>query len=221
MNEEIVAAATLHDGQPVRIIGKSLDSARLAMLMVHGRGASAADILGLADRLAVPDFAYIAPEAAHNTWYPNRFLAPLESNEPWLTSALKAVGRALALIEQAGIPDERIMLLGFSQGACLTLEFTARNARRYGGVVGLTGALIGPADLPRLYEGSLAGTPVFLGCGEVDVHVSKDRVEESAAVLRRLGGAVTERYYPNLDHSVNDDEIGTVRSMMRSLLDHP
>ena len=213
-----LAAGTLHRGQPIRTAGEPLRSAHLAMLMMHGRGARAADILTLVDRLSQPGFAYLAPEAASNTWYPNRFLAPLESNEPWLSSALELAAQTLAQINQAGIPNERVMLLGFSQGACLTLEFAARNATRYGGIVGLTGALIGPEDMRRAYPGSLEGTPVFLGCSDVDIHVSKERVEDSADILRSLGGEVTERFYPNLDHSVNNDEIEFVRGMMRNLL---
>jgi predicted esterase len=207
-----------HQGQPIRTSGEPLDRAQAAMLMVHGRGAQAEDILSLADQFAQPGFSYLAPQAAGNTWYPNRFLEPLPSNEPWLSSALAFVGDVLGKIIQGGIPPERIMLLGFSQGACLTLEFGARNARRYGGLVGLSGALIGPDDTPRDYKGSLAGTPVFLGCSDVDFHVPKERVQQSAEVLRQLGGVVTERLYPNLDHSVNQDEIDFVRGLMQSLI---
>ncbi len=213
-----ISAETLHQGQPIRTAGQSLKTARAAMLMVHGRGAHAEDILTLADRLAQPGFAYLAPQAANNTWYPNRFLAPLETNEPWLTSALQLLGRTLAEILEAGIPYERVMLLGFSQGACLTLEFAARNARRFGGVAGLTGGLIGPEVKPKGYSGSLAGTPVFLGCSDADIHIPRQRVEETARVLQALGGEVTERLYANLDHSVNDDEIDFVRGMMRRVL---
>jgi predicted esterase len=219
MMDDNIASGRLHEGQPIRTAGEPLKTARGAMLMLHGRGASAQDILTLADRLGESGFAYVAPQAAGNTWYPNRFLAPLADNEPWLTSALRLVGETLARIRAAGLPDERIMLLGFSQGACLTLEFAARNAARYGGVVGLTGALIGPEDTPRRYEGTLGGTPVFLGCSDVDIHVAMQRVQATAEVLRRLGGEVAEHYYPNLDHSVNDDEIDFVRGMMRRLLD--
>ncbi len=208
----------LHQGQPVRTAGETIGRARAAMLMMHGRGARAEDILTLTGRLAQPGFAYFAPQAAANTWYPNRFLAPLSSNEPWLSSALEFVGKALTDIIGAGIPAERVILLGFSQGACLTLEFAARNAKRYGGLVGLTGALIGPEDTPRRYGGSLAGTPVFLGCSDADIHVAKEQVEESARVLQGLGGEVTQRFYPNLDHSVNEDEIDFVRGMMQRLL---
>jgi len=207
-----------HQGQPVRTACEPLDQARAAMLMVHGRGARAEDILSLADELAQPGFAYLAPQAAENTWYPNRFTAPISSNEPWLSSALAFVGDVFNQIREAGILPERIMLLGFSQGACLTLEFAARNARRYGGIIGLSGALIGPDDTPRDYSGSLAGTPVFLGCSDVDFHVPRERVDQTAEVLRRLSGVVTERLYPNMDHSVNQDEIDFVRGMLQTLL---
>jgi phospholipase/carboxylesterase len=207
-----------HQGQPVRTAGEPFDRAQAALLMVHGRGASAEDILTLADELKQTGFAYFAPQAAGNTWYPSRFLVPLAENEPWLSSALAFVGDVFAEIVRAGIPPERVMLLGFSQGACLTLEFAARNAQRYGGIVGLSGALIGPDDTPRDYQGSLAGTPVFLGCSDVDFHVPKERVDQTAEVLRKLGGEVTERLYPNMDHSVNQDELEFVRGMMQSLL---
>jgi predicted esterase len=185
--------------------------------MIHGRGARAEDILSLADQLDQPGFVYFAPQAAENTWYPQRFLAPIEENEPWLSSALALVSEAFVTIQNAGIPAERTLLLGFSQGACLTLEFTARNARRYGGVVGLTGALIGPDGTARNYAGSLAGTPVFLGCSDIDLHVPKERVDETAAVLRSLEGNVTQRLYPGMGHVVNDDELEFVRDMMRAV----
>jgi len=207
-----------HGEQTVRMAGEPLDQAKAAMLMVHGRGATAEDILSLAGELNQPGFAYLAPQAAGNTWYPNRFLVPLSENEPWLSSALSFVQDVYAQIVNAGIPHERIMLLGFSQGACLTLEFAARNARRYGGIVGLSGALIGPDDTPRDYKGTLEGTPVFLGCSDVDFHVPKERVDQTAEVFRRLGGNVTERLYPDMDHSVNQDEIDFVRGMMESVL---
>lgn len=209
----------LHEGQALRTAGEPLERARAALLMIHGRGARAEDILALADPLNGNGFAYLAPQAAGNTWYPNRFLAPIAENEPWLTSALSAVGNALAHITRAGIPPQRIILLGFSQGACLALEFAARHARRYGGLVGLSGALIGPEDTPRHYSGSLAKTPVFLGCSDVDFHVPKERVDQSAQVLEYLGGVVTERLYPHMEHTINQDEIDFVKNMMRAL--HP
>ena len=207
-----------HQGQPIRMAGEPISRAQAALLMVHGRGASAEDILSLANELDQPGFAYLAPQAAENTWYPNRFLVPLAENEPWLSSALGFVADVFDEIIDAGIRPERIMLLGFSQGACLTLEFAARNARRYGGIVGLSGALIGPEDAPRDYAGSLSGTPIFLGCSDVDPHVPRERVDQAAEVLGRLGGEVTKRFYPNMDHSVNQDEINGVRGMMQALL---
>lgn len=210
--------ASLHSGQPVLAAGESIYRALAAMLMIHGRGARAEDILSLADQFAQPGFAYLAPQATGNTWYPNRFLVPLEENEPWLSSALELVGDLIGQIVAAGIPAEPTILLGFSQGACLTLEFAARNARRYGGVVGLSGALIGPDDTLRDYPGSLAGTLVFLGCSDVDFHVPRQRVDETAAVMREMGGNVTERLYPNMDHTINQDEIDFVRSMMEQLV---
>lgn len=218
MTESTSLPENPHHGQPVRKAGEPLNIARAAMLMVHGRGARAEDILAIANQLNQSGFAYLAPQAAQNTWYTNRFLVPLADNEPWLSSAMAFVANTLTQIIDVGIPSERIILLGFSQGACLTLEFAARNARRYGGIVGLSGALIGPDDTPRDYAGSLAGTPVFLGCSDVDFHVPKERVDETAQVLRKLGGEVSERLYPNLDHSVNQDEIEFVRGMMQAVI---
>ena len=209
---------SLHRGQPVLSAGESLSRARASMIMIHGRGARAEDILSLADQFTQPGFAYLAPQATGNTWYPNRFLAPLEDNEPWLSSALELVGNVMGQIVAAGISAERTILLGFSQGACLTLEWAARNARRYGGIVGLSGALIGPDGTSRDYPGSLAGTPVFLGCSDVDFHVPKERVNETAEVMRKMGGKVTERLYPNLGHTINQDEIDFVRGIMNSVL---
>ena len=176
-----------HQGQPVYAQGAALDHAQAALVMAHGRGASAEDMLLLAEKLERPGFAFLAPQAANNHWYPNRFSASLESNEPWLTSALQSYGEVIAQAEAAGIPAERILLLGFSQGACLALEYAARNPRRYGGVAGLAGSLIGPADTPRDYPGSLDGTPVFLGCSDDDPFIPKERVLDSAGVLERPG----------------------------------
>jgi predicted esterase len=218
MTEAANLSPNPHQGQTVRMAGEPMDKAQAAMLMLHGRGASAEDILTLAKELDQRGFTYLAPQAAGKTWYPNRFLVPLEENEPWLSSALTFLGDVFSEVINAGIPPERVMLFGFSQGACLTLEFAARNARRYGGIVGLSGALIGPEETPRDYNGSLGGTPVFLGCSDIDFHVPKERVDQTAEVLQKLGGTVTERLYPNLDHSVNRDEIDFVRGMMQMLL---
>ena len=205
-------------GQLIRSAGEPLEHARAAMLLMHGRGAQAEDILSLAAQFSLPGFSYLAPQALGNTWYPNRFLDPLASNEPWLTSDLYMMSDLLDKIVKAGIPYERVIILGFSQGACLALEFAARNARRYGGLVGLSGALIGPDGTQRNYQGSLSGTPVFLGCSDVDFHVPKERVDQAADLLRHLGGVVTERIYPGLDHTVNQDEIDFVRGMLRALI---
>jgi predicted esterase len=206
-----------HGGQPVRMMGEPLATARAALFKVHGRGATAEDILSLTEELDGPRFAYLAPQAAGHQWYPNSFLAPIASNEPGLSSGLAVLAALLEQIAAAGIPPERTLLLGFSQGACLTLEFVARHARRYGGVAGLSGGLIGPDGTPRDYAGSLAGTPVFLGCSDMDFHIPKERVEESAVVLRRLGGLVTARLYPQMGHTINMDEIGAVQEQMAAL----
>jgi phospholipase/carboxylesterase len=206
-----------HGRAEVAISGEPLAQARAAMVMVHGRGASAEDILGLRHELPGRGFAFLAPQAVDHTWYPESFLAPIEDNEPWLSSALAALGRVVAHLETAGIPSTRIILLGFSQGACLTLEWAARNARRFAGVVGLSGGLIGPAGTPRDYPGSLSDTPVFLGCSDVDPHVPLWRVEETDEVLSRLGGAVTTRIYSGMGHTVNRDELEHVARIMTSL----
>ncbi|HEX8218037.1 MAG TPA: dienelactone hydrolase family protein [Chloroflexia bacterium] len=186
------------------------------MIMVHGRGASAESILTLAAEFQRPGLAYVAPQAAGGTWYPYPFLAPMDTNEPWLSSALLALERTLALVSQH-VPAERVIWLGFSQGACLATEFVARNARRYGGVVGLSGGLIGPPGTPRDYAGSLDGTPVFLGCSDRDPHIPAERVEESAEVFRRLGGAVTARLYPGMGHTVNADEVAFVQGIIDAM----
>lgn len=184
------------------------------MVMVHGRGATAESILTLVPALDAESFAYLAPQASDNTWYPNSFLAPIQSNEPGISSGLQAIADVIAAVRAAGIPYERIMLLGFSQGACLSVEFSARNARRYGGVACLSGGLIGPEGTPRDYFGDFASTPVFLGCSDVDSHVPAVRVRESASVLEWMGARVATRLYPGMGHLVNQDEITAVRAMM-------
>ena len=190
-----------------------MDKAGAAMILVHGRGASAADIMTLGAELTQPGFAYLAPQAAGSAWYPLPFTAPMEDNEPYLSSALEVLTSLLASVEKS-IPADRVILLGFSQGACLTLEFAARNARRYGGVVGLSGGLIGPDGTARDYPGDFEGTPAFLGCSDVDPHIRKDRVLEAADVLKRMGGLVTLRLYPQMGHTVNDDELQEVRKIV-------
>lgn len=203
-----------HQGQPVRAAGVPLSKARGAMVMLHGRGASADSILTLAPELDAVDFAYLAPQAGGNSWWPLSFLAPIPANEPGISSAMQAVADVLQQIAGAGIPPERTLLLGFSQGACLAAEFAARNARRRGGVAVLSGGLIGPDGTPRDYSGSLQDTPIFLGCSDVDPHIPADRVHLSADVLGRLGAQVTMRLYSGMGHSINEDEIAAVRKMM-------
>lgn len=206
-----------HQNQPVLHAGEPLQAARAAMLMIHGRGATAESILELTSQFTASGFAYLAPQAAHNSWYPNSFLAPIASNEPGLSSGLSVIQFLLTQITTAGIPLERAIILGFSQGACLSLEFVARHAQRYGGVAGLSGGLIGPDDTPRNYTGSLAGTPIFLGCSDIDPHIPRQRVQLSAEVLERLGGNVTMRLYPHMGHTVNWDEIRFIQDMMDAL----
>ncbi|GAC1350878.1 MAG: dienelactone hydrolase family protein [Ktedonobacteraceae bacterium] len=207
-----------HQGQPMLTAGESLEKAKAAMVMVHGRGASAEDIIALASEFKQPGFAYIAPQAAQHSWYPNSFLAPIPSNEPGLSSGLAVIASIFSRLAGAGITPERTILLGFSQGACLSMEYAARNARRYGGLAGLSGGLIGPDGTPRNYAGSLQGTPVFLGCSDVDPHIPRQRVELTAEVLEQLGGNVTTRLYPNMGHTVTRDEIRSVQEMMATLL---
>lgn len=210
-----------HQNQPILRGGVSLEEAQAAVIMLHGRGASARDILSLAQELPQEGFCFLAPEAADSTWYPYRFMEPLERNEPYLSSALNFVNRVLNFVLVANIPREKIILLGFSQGACLATEFAARTATRYGGIVGLSGGLIGPDDTPRDYPGNFDHTPVFLGCSDIDPHIPKERVMETRDVLQRMGADVTMRLYPNMDHTVNADELKFVRSMMENLLPSP
>lgn len=210
-----------HAHQPVYTTGAPLENAIAAMVMVHGRGADAESILTFANEFKQARVAYFAPQAAQHTWYPNRFIAPAASNEPWLTSALGQLAAVLGHIAAAGIPPERTCLLGFSQGGCLALEFAARYPRRYAGVFGLSAALIENGDQPRDYPGTLAGTPVFLGCGEVDAHIPAERVTRSGAIFQGLEAEVTVRLYPGLGHTVNEDEIRFIKDLLDQLTAPP
>jgi len=203
-----------HADQPVLEMGPRPSAARLAAILLHGRGASAEDMLALASELRTADVAYLAPQAAGNSWYPHSFLTAIDLNEPWLTSALGRVTALIGSLEVQGITSERIAIMGFSQGGCLTLEFAARHARRYGAVIGLSGGLIGPPGTRRDYAGSLDGTPVFLGCSDIDAHIPVERVHESTTALRRLGAIVDERIYRGMGHTVNVDEIKAVRELL-------
>ncbi len=208
-----------HKGQSLLRAGAPLAKARAALILIHGRGATADDILGLGEEACegIEGVALLAPQAAGNTWYPQRFLAPLAENEPFLGSALGVVAGLVADIARAGLAPERVMLIGFSQGACLSLEFAARNPRLYGAVVGLSGALIGPPGSPRPKQGSLAGTPVYLGCSDRDAHIPLASVEESAGILAGMGARVTKSIFPGMGHTVNAEELSAVQGLVRGL----
>ncbi|MBA3949663.1 MAG: dienelactone hydrolase family protein [Acidobacteria bacterium] len=203
-----------HADEPVLRAGPALAQARLAAIMVHGRGAGADDMLGLAAQLRIEDVAFLAPQAADYAWYPHRFMEPIDSNEPWLPSALEKIESLVAASADAGIGAERVVLIGFSQGACLASEFAARHARRYAAVIALSGGVIGPAGTPRDYAGSFDGTPAFFGCSDIDPHIPVDRVRESAEIYRRMGASVDERIYPRMGHTVNRDELDAVRALL-------
>ena len=204
-----------HQDQPVYQTGVKLDQAQSAMILIHGRGATAQDILTLTSELEAPDFAFLAPQADGYTWYPYRFLEPVERNEPGISSGLQVIGDLIEQLNDHDIPTEHIFLLGFSQGACLALEYAARHPQRYGGIIGLSGGLIGPQISPEDYSGSLKQTPVFLGCSDVDPHIPRERVEESATIFRKLVGQVTLRLYPGMGHTVNQDEIDIIQQIVR------
>ncbi len=205
-----------HGGSEEVRFGPSLEEAESAVVLIHGRGDSSRGILALAPELQAPRTTFLAPQAEDFSWYPHNFLTEIELNEPWLSSALDRVQASITTVA-AVIPEKRIVLMGFSQGACLALEFAVRNARRYGALIAFSGGLIGPDGTSRDYSGSLEGTPVFLGCSDVDAHIPVGRVHESAHVLDGLGGEVEERIYPGMGHTINGDEIAWASSMLTSI----
>ncbi len=214
-----------HADQPTIHAGARLGKAHALVIMLHGRGSTARDIMGLA-RDVLPTnadyaarLAFLAPQAAGNTWYPQRFIAPISENEPWLTSALHAVGHTVDSAVTVGIPTERIVLLGFSQGACLALEYAARFPHRFGGVVGLSGALIENGDRPRTYSGSLLGTPLYLASGDADDHIPPERIDRSARIFTAMGAVVKRDIYPGMGHTVNAEEMAYIRAMVSLLLE--
>jgi predicted esterase len=207
-------AADPHAGQPIVTAGVPRHAATAAMILVHGRNAAPRNILELATPLAHPAVSYLAPAAAGNAWYPLSFLAPREQNEPGLSSALGVLRRLVDDLEADGIPRSRLVLLGFSQGACLAAEFVFRHPGRYGGLVVFSGGLIGPPGTSWDEPGDFAGTPAFFGCSDVDAHVPRWRVDESAAVFTRMGAATDLRIYPGMAHLVNDDEIAAARAVL-------
>ncbi|QZP38772.1 alpha/beta hydrolase [Halobaculum magnesiiphilum] len=205
-----------HGGQPVRHAGADLADANAAVVMVHGRGATARSILGMAGEFGTDSVAYLAPAAARNTWYPHSFMEETTRNQPYLDSALAFVGRVVDAAADA-VGREKVLLLGFSQGACLSSEWLARNADRFGGLVAFSGGLIGPEGTPREYDGDLDGTPAFLGCSDVDPHIPLERVKETTEVLEGLGADVDERIYEGMGHGVNEDELNAAKGMVTSL----
>jgi predicted esterase len=193
--------------------GPAPAAARLTVIFVHGRGGAADDMLGLADAIGLGDVAYVAPEAPGRTWYPLSFLAPLESNEPYLSAALETLRTAIGQLP-SDIQTDRIAMMGFSQGACLGLEYAARHAAKYAAIIGFSGGLIGPPGTRRDYAGDFAGTPVFLGCSDVDSHIPLERVHETATVFRAMDARVDERIYTGMWHTIVHDELAAARALL-------
>ncbi len=206
----------IHGHQTVLHSGTPLEAANAVMILLHGRGDTSQGIMGLSQEFALSDFAFLAPQAANNTWYPYRFIEPTSRNEPFLTSAIQTVGNILELT-QKHVPLERTFLVGFSQGACLVLEAAARHGEKFGGVIAFSGGLIGDTLEAETYN-NLAQTPIFLGCSDVDAHIPKTRVQESAALLERLNANVTMRLYSNFGHSINTDELEQARALIKTSL---
>ncbi len=187
--------------------GISIEKATKALIMIHGRGANAEDILSLTNYLTVKDFVLIAPQATNNSWYPYSFIAPVAQNEPWLSSALDVLKEIVTDLNQQGFSNENIYFFGFSQGACLSLEFTARNAAKYGGIIAFSGGLIGDKIHPENYKGNFTGTPVFIGSSNPDFHIPVERVYASANIMKDRGADVTEKLYNNMGHTINEEEL--------------
>ncbi|MFV8326245.1 alpha/beta hydrolase [Flavobacterium sp. ZS1P14] len=196
--------------------GVSLKEAKKALIMLHGRGAGSNDILSIARHLEVEDFALIAPQAENRTWYPYSFLVPIEENEPSFSKSLKTIAQVVAAVQENGIEKENIYFLGFSQGACLALEFTARNAAKYGGVVAFTGGLIGDKVYEDHYAGNFENTPIFIGTSDPDFHVPVERVNETEALLKKMGASVTKKIYINMGHTISQDEVDLANELIFS-----
>ena len=199
--------------------GKSPEDSSAAIIMIHGRGASAESILTLANEFEnVDDFHFAAPQANNFQWYPHSFLAPTDRNEPGLSSGLQAIFDIIHDLEEKGIPKNKIILLGFSQGACLASEYVARHPARYGGLIALSGGLIGDTISAENYFGSLDNTPYFVGCSDIDPHIPVERVHESADILGGLGATVTKKIYPGMGHTVNEDEIKRINKLIKAVI---
>jgi predicted esterase len=210
-----------HAGQPVLSRGPDPEASRAVMVMLHGRNAGPENILELASLFPYAAFRFLAPAAAGRTWYPHSFLTEVRLNEPGLSSGLWVIDRLVHDLEASGVPKQQIILLGFSQGACLASEYLVRHAARFGGLVALSGGVIGPPGTRWEYPGTLDGTPVFLGCSDQDAHVPLARVNESAVVFERMGARVTRRIYPGLGHQVNEDELEFTRQLMQAVAAPP
>lgn len=206
-----------HRGQPLETAGAPRDAAEAVVVLLHGRSSTAKNILRLVDEFHHHGVMYLAPQAARRTWYPRTGYAPVEDNEPWFSSALEGVSNALEVAAAADVPPKRTLLLGFSQGGCLASEFVARNPRGYGGLVVLSGSLLGP-ETRRDYTGSIDGTPVFLGCSADDPYVAADRIHETARVFEQLDADVTTRLYDGLGHAINDAEMQTIDTLVERLV---
>lgn len=207
-----------HLTQPVYSTGPSLDDASAVLILLHGRGGTAQDILTLSTYLDFPKITFLAPQAEGYTWYPNRFILPIEQNEPFLSAALSKVDAIIREVEAHHIPAEKISIGGFSQGACLAGEYVIRNPRRYGGLLAFSGGYIGPLGVPRQPAGDLGGMPAFLGCSDMDPHIPLQRVKETTALLRSMGAQVTEKIYPGMGHTIIDDEIEQARQILSNAL---
>lgn len=210
-----------HADQLLLTAGPTPEESRATIIVLHGRGATAESILSVYRQLNMKEVAAVAPQAHRQTWYPQTFLAPLAANQPWLDSALRRVNTLVLALLERGVGSDRIALLGFSQGACLALEYAARHPRRYGAVIGFTGGLIGAPGTPRDYPGSLDGMPVFLGAGDPDPHVPFTRVQETAAVFEQMGAVVNIRRYPGMAHTINEDELESCRALLRGIIASP
>jgi predicted esterase len=207
-----------HENSPIYTAGEKLEEASVAMILIHGRGATAEDILSLSTHLDYPGVVYLAPQAEDYTWYPNRFIFPVEQNEPYLSAALAKVDGLVKQVEARGIPTEKIFIGGFSQGACLASEYVIRNPKNYGGLLAFSGGYIGQMGLTRKPVGDLGGMPAFLGCSDTDPHIPLQRVQETTSLLKAMGADVTERIYPNMDHTINDDELELARKLIEQRL---
>ncbi len=208
-----------HQNMPIAQMGAELSEAKAVMIMIHGRGASAQSILGLANEFEHnQDITFIAPQASNHTWYPYSFLAPIVQNQPGYSSGLHVIGDIISALEAEGFSKEKIFLLGFSQGGCLTSEFAVRNPDKYAGVIALSGGIIGASINIEEYSGDLKGTPLFMGCSDIDSHIPVQRLDETEMVYKKLGAQVQKNIYPGMGHLVNEDEITHVNELIKNAL---